>query len=53
LVSQVTQAAYNAFGDGLTIALDLAGAMLVATGLVCGIIYIWRKRYFDDNPVAV
>jgi hypothetical protein len=44
LVSQVTNAAYNAFGSGLTIALNLAATMLVVTGLACGVLYMWRDR---------
>lgn len=53
LVSQVTQAAYHAFGSGLTIALDLAGSMLVFTGLAYALVYLWRKHDFDDKPVAI
>lgn len=45
LVNQVTNAASQAFGSGLTIALNLAAIMLVTTGVLCGLIYYWPKRY--------
>lgn len=53
LVTEVTQAAYNAFGTGLSIALNIAAIMLVATGVICGVIYILRKRDFSDVPVPI
>lgn len=53
LVTQVTNAAYAAFGSGLTIALNIAGTMLVITGIVCGIIYLLRKNEFSDEPIVI
>ncbi len=44
LVNQVTQAAYHAFGSGLTIALNLAGTMLIATGIICGVVYLQSRQ---------
>jgi len=52
LVTQVTNAAYSAFSSGLTIALNIAGTMLVATGLICLGIYFWRKHEFDEIAIA-
>jgi EmrB/QacA subfamily drug resistance transporter len=53
LVTQVTNAAYAAFAHGLTIALNIAGIMLVATGLICGVIYLVRKDDFTDDPIII
>jgi len=53
LVTQVTNAAYAAFGSGLTIALNIAGIMLVGTGLVCGVIYLLRRNDFTDDPIII
>lgn len=50
LVTKLTNAAYSAFGNGLTIALNIAGTMLVATGLVCLALYLWLKRKARINP---
>jgi len=52
LVTQVTNAAFGAFGSGLTIALNIAGTMLIATGLICIGIYFWRKREFSKLAIA-
>jgi hypothetical protein len=53
LVTQVTQAAYTAFGSGLNIALNIAGTMLLVTGVVCAVIYFWRKDDFTDDPIVI
>lgn len=42
LIQQVTNAAYRAFGDGLNIALDIAGSLLIVTGIFALIIYAIR-----------
>jgi EmrB/QacA subfamily drug resistance transporter len=34
LINQVTQAAYSAFGDGLSMALDIAGSLLLFVGFI-------------------
>ena len=53
LVNQVTQAADHAFGSGLAIDLNIAGSMLVVTGVICGVIYLWHKPNFSDTPAAI
>lgn len=53
LVTQVTNAAYAAFGSGLTIALNIAGTMLLVTGVVCAVVYVWRKNDFTDDPIVI
>jgi MFS family permease len=52
LVNQVTQAADHAFGRGLAIDLNIAGSMLVVTGIVCGVIYLWHKSNFNDTTAV-
>ena len=52
LVNQVTKVADQAFGPGLTIDLNIAGAMLVVTGLVCGVIYLWPKPSINGRPAV-
>jgi hypothetical protein len=53
LVNQVTLAADHAFGSGLTVALNLAGIMLVSTGAACAVLYLWRKHDFSESqPVT-
>src|SRR5665213_173167 len=52
LINQVEGAAFGAFGDGLTLALNIAGTMLIATGVVCIGIYVWRKREFSKLAIA-
>jgi len=53
LVNQVTLAADHAFGRGLTVALNLAGIMLVSTGAACAVLYLWRKHDFSESqPVT-
>jgi hypothetical protein len=52
LINQVEGAAFGAFGDGLTVALNIAGTMLIGTGVVCIGIYIWRKREFSKLAIA-
>lgn len=42
LISQVTNAAYQAFGNGLTISLDIATSLLLLTGLITLVIYLWH-----------
>lgn len=44
LINRVTQAAYDAFGRGLNIALLLAGSLLLALGAVTALIYILRPK---------
>jgi EmrB/QacA subfamily drug resistance transporter len=53
LVNQVTNAADNAFGSGLSVALNLAGSMLIAMGVICLIIYLTHKRDFKDSQAEV
>jgi len=53
LVNQVSNAADNAFGSGLSVALFLAGSMLVAMGVVCLIIYLKNKREFDNLKTVI
>lgn len=49
LVTKVTSAAYKAFSDGLKIALDIAAIMLLACGIICIIIYFWRRNVFQAS----
>lgn len=51
LIQQVTQAAYDAFGNGLGIALNLAGALLLLTALIAGVIYLQRKHSIYQHVV--
>ena len=53
LVNQVSNAADNAFGGGLSVALNLAGSMLIAMGVICLIIYLTHKRDFKDSQAIV
>jgi EmrB/QacA subfamily drug resistance transporter len=53
LVNQVTSAADHAFGSGLTVALNLAGIMLVATGAACIMLYLWRKHDFHETQPTI
>lgn len=53
LVNQLTNAAYQAFGHGLTIALNIAATMLILTGFVCAAVYVWRKKDFNDDPIVL
>jgi EmrB/QacA subfamily drug resistance transporter len=53
LVSQVSQAADNAFSNGLSIALNIVGTMLLVVGVACLITYLIRKRDFSDSQVVV
>ena len=53
LVSQVTNAAFGAFGSGLTIALNIAGTMLISAGVVCIGIYFWRRHDFHKINIAI
>jgi len=46
LITQVTNAAYGAFGTGLTIALNIAGTMLVATGMIYALVFYLRQNDF-------
>jgi len=43
-VSEVTQAAYVAFGHGLDVALSAAGAMMLTCGIVAAITMRARTR---------
>jgi mannose/fructose/N-acetylgalactosamine-specific phosphotransferase system component IIC len=53
LVNQVSQAADNAFGSGLTIALNIAGTMLLVVGIGCLVVYLTRKRDFSDSQAVI
>ncbi len=53
LVNQVTNAANNAFGSGLSVALNLAGSMLIAMGIACTLIYWRHKREFTAAKAIV
>ncbi|HUD07632.1 MAG TPA: MFS transporter [Candidatus Saccharimonadales bacterium] len=53
LINQVSQAADNAFGNGLTIALNIAGTMLLVVGVACYIVYLTRKRDFSDSQAVI
>ena len=52
LVNQVSNAADNAFGSGLSIALNIAGSMLIAMGIICLVIYLTHKRDFSDSKAV-
>lgn len=59
LITQLENAAFGAFSSGLNIALDVAGSMLLLTGVVSGILYYVRREKFNDiktvkltSPVA-
>ncbi|MCL4358094.1 MFS transporter [Patescibacteria group bacterium] len=45
LVQSVTLVAYAAFGHGLTIALNIAGFLLLIVALVSGALYLLRRGY--------
>jgi MFS family permease len=48
LITEVENAAFSAFGNGLSIALNLAGGMLMLTGIVSGLLYYFRREKFND-----
>lgn len=48
LITKVEGAAFGAFGQGLSIALDISGSLLIAVGIASAILYIYRRKSFDD-----
>jgi EmrB/QacA subfamily drug resistance transporter len=53
IISKVTKAAYQAFSSGLAISLDIASSLLLLTGLICVVMYLWRNHRFSDIKIKI
>ncbi len=51
LIQQVTNAAYRAFGNGLSIALDIAGTLLISAALTASVVYFHRLYKAGTIPI--
>jgi MFS family permease len=53
LIAQVENAAFSAFGSGLTLALNIAGTMLIGTGIFCSIVYYFKKDSYANSAALL